>query len=141
MRFSEATAILSLSCTLAFSAPACADTLYQQLGGEPKINALATDLVARAHADPRIRDFFDGVSDKKLAGKIAEQFCALSGGPCTYTGRSMRRAHAGLHVSEAAFNALVEDLQDAMDAQHISSAAQNRLLALLAPMARDIIEP
>ena len=39
----------------------------------------------------------------------------------------------------ADFNALVEVLQAAMDAQGIPYAAQNRLLALLAPMHRDVI--
>jgi len=52
----------------------------------------------------------------------------------------MKESHQGLGIDQAAFNALVEDLQSAMDRQHVSYHAQNRLLALLAPMSHDVIE-
>ena len=52
----------------------------------------------------------------------------------------MKQAHAGLHITRAAFNALVEDLQAAMDENKVPYAAQNRLLAKLAPMSHDIVE-
>lgn len=42
-------------------------------------------------------------------------------------------------MQQSHFNALVEVLQSAMDAQGIPFAQQNRLLALLAPMHRDVI--
>ena len=44
-----------------------------------------------------------------------------------------------MDITKAHFNALVEVLQAAMAAQGIAFAQQNRLLALLAPMHRDII--
>lgn len=47
--------------------------------------------------------------------------------------------HRGLAISEAQFNAVVEHLIDAMDAQRIPQAAQNRLIARLAPMRKDVI--
>ena len=42
-------------------------------------------------------------------------------------------------ITKGNFNALVEVLQQAMDAQGIAFGAQNRLLARLAPMHRDVI--
>lgn len=51
----------------------------------------------------------------------------------------MKAAHADLNLAPRHFNALVEDLQDAMDAEHVSFWTQNRLLALLAPMHRDVV--
>jgi hemoglobin len=51
----------------------------------------------------------------------------------------MREVHADLDINKGDFNALVEVLQRAMDAQGIPFSQQNRLLALLAPMHRDII--
>ena len=67
------------------------------------------------------------------------QLCGLTGGPCPYTVRTMKAAHADLNPAPRHFNALVEDLQDAMDAEHVSFWTQNRLLALLAPMHRDVV--
>ena len=42
-------------------------------------------------------------------------------------------------VGEADFNALVEDLQIAMDRKGIPFRSQNKLLAVLAPMHREVI--
>lgn len=51
----------------------------------------------------------------------------------------MKSAHADMDINKGHFNALVEVLQSAMDAQGIPFVQQNRLLALLAPMHRDVI--
>ena len=71
---------------------------------------------------------------------MTEQLCELSGGPCRYAGRDMRSAHEGMGVAKSHFNALVEVLQQAMDAKKIPFTVQNRMLARLAPMHRDIID-
>lgn len=51
----------------------------------------------------------------------------------------MKKAHAGIDVTRTDFNALVEVLQHSMDTQGIAFSAQNRLLAKLAPMHREIV--
>jgi hemoglobin len=51
----------------------------------------------------------------------------------------MKSVHADFEIRKGDFNALVEVLQQAMDAQGIAFTAQNRMLARLAPMHRDII--
>ncbi len=51
----------------------------------------------------------------------------------------MVAAHKGLHLNTDSFNALVEDLKRAMDQSAIPFSTQNRLLALLAPMYRDVV--
>ena len=69
---------------------------------------------------------------------MSEQFCALLGGPCTYTGRDMKTTHAGMGLKDKDFNALAEDFQRAMDDVGIPFRYQNILIAKLAPMDRDI---
>ncbi|HSF13373.1 MAG TPA: group 1 truncated hemoglobin, partial [Erythrobacter sp.] len=64
----------------------------------------------------------------------------LLGAGCEYTGRDMRAAHAGLGATKADLNALVENLQTAMREADVPFAAQNRLLAKLAPMSKDVVE-
>lgn len=76
-----------------------------------------------------------------LKEPLRDPVCQLSGGPCRYEGDTMKAAHADLGIRKADFNALVEVLQDTMDQRRIPFRTQNRLLALLAPMHRDIITP
>ena len=115
-----------------------AETLYQQFGGEPVMTKIIDDFYDNLLADPRTKDYFDGVSLKRVKRLLGEQFCMLLDGGCTYTGRSMKQTHAGDGINRAAFDALVEDLQKAMDKHGIPYRLQNKLLAKLAPMYRDI---
>ena len=116
-------------------------TLYQQFGERPGIEALVEELLVRILEDPRINAGFAEVDLVNLNDRLVEQICVEVGGPCVYTGRTMAESHASLVVTEADFNALVEDLVDAMEARGIPRRAQNRLLRRLAPMRRDIVSP
>jgi hemoglobin len=71
--------------------------------------------------------------------QLVAQICELTGGPCKLTGPGMRQVHNNIDITRADFNALDEVLQQSMDAQGIAFTDQNRLLAKLAPMHRDIV--
>jgi hemoglobin len=115
------------------------DTLYQQLGAQPGLTTLMDDFMTRLLADPRMNPFFKDVDHKHVKAELVTQLCEVSGGPCKRKGPDMKQAHAGMDINKNNFNALVEVLQESMDAQGIAFSIQNRLLARLAPMHRDII--
>lgn len=135
---------LGLACASLLALPALAQSaapagLYQALGEKAGIDRLVDDFVNRAVKDPRIGAHFKDTKPAALKESLADQFCQLSGGPCKYEGADMKSAHADMQINKGHFHALVEVLQSAMDAQGIPFAQQNRLLALLAPMHRDVI--
>jgi len=134
------TLICTLALCLAGPTFAADDSLYRAWGGETGIRAVMDDFVPRLKADARIGSFFAQTNARHLAGQLTAQLCQLAGGPCRYDGPDMRTAHAEMGVRRADFNALVELLQASMAAKGIAFADQNRMLALLAPMHRDIIE-
>ena len=115
------------------------DTLYRALGEKPGLTRLMDDFVPRLFTDPRMQPFFEGVKQEQLKQQLIDQLFQVSGGPCVYKGADMRSAHGNMEITKADFNALVEVLQDAMAAQRIDFRIQNRLLARLAPMHRDIV--
>lgn len=122
------------------TAPAAADdSLYQALGGEARIRLFTNDFYDRMLQDPRIARYFDGINVNYLKRVLADYFCVVSGGPCSYDGVSMKDAHAHLGIDRAAFNALVENLQAAMDAAGVPFPVQNRLLSRMAFFHRDIV--
>ena len=131
-----AAAFLSTRSGLAHAAD---DNLFHALGDKPGIAVLMNDFTVRLKADARIGSFFKDTKPAGLAEQLTEQVCRLSGGPCVYEGAPMNKAHQDLEIARADFNALVEVLQQAMDARGIPFATQNRPLALLAPMYRDIV--
>ena len=114
-------------------------TLYRELGERAGLERLMNHFVPQLKADPRTAEHFKESKVAHLAKQLTDQVCVITGGPCVYDGASMKDAHADYKVRRADFNALVEQLQNSMDAQAIPFGVQNRLLALLAPMHRDVI--
>jgi len=131
---------LVLAAILATFTPALADdTLWQDMGGVDNLTRIANDTADNFLADDRIKATFDNTNIDRFKTLLAEQFCSVAGGPCTYTGRNMYETHKGLHLTNMDFNAVVEDLQKAMDKDGVPFATQNRFLARLAPMQHDIV--
>lgn len=115
------------------------DSLFRDLGGQAGIDRIVGDFVPRLATDARLGEFFKRANQDHLEQMLGEMFCRISGGGCVYSGLSMKQAHQDIDVAKGDFNALVEVLQSAMDAQGVPFATQNRLLARLAPMHRDIV--
>jgi hemoglobin len=114
------------------------DSLYRAFGEKPGLVKITDDLYTNLLADPRTAPYFENAPIRRIKEKLVEQFCVLLGGPCQYTGRTMKRTHEGQNIDRAAFDALVENLQKAMDKNGVPFHSQNKLLAKLAPMYRDI---
>jgi len=123
---------------MAQGAPA---SLYDRLGGADGVAAISSALIDRVSSDPVLgRSFKDSKLDR-IKRLLAEQICELSGGPCHYSGDSMKEVHAGHHISQADFYGMVAALRDILKQRHVSQGATNELLRLLAPMKRDVVEP
>ena len=120
-------------------APAPQKSLYDRLGGQPAITAVVDDFVGNVAADSRINGFFAKTDIPRLKRLLVEQICAGTGGPCTYTGRSMPEAHRGMHITDAQFGALVEDLQKSLNKFKVPEKEQADLLAVLGPMKPAIV--
>ena len=133
------TFLLGLALTAGMAQAQNTDALYTELGGQPGLVALIDDFMPRLLADARMNPFFKDVDQAHVKDQLVSQFCEVSGGPCRHKGPDMKKAHAGFDINRAHFNALVEVLQNSMDARGIPFAAQNRLLARLAPMHREIV--
>lgn len=135
-QFALLAALLGLACSF----PVRADgTLYTRLGERAGIERIVNGAVALYMTDPRLKDDFDNINPDRLKTRLTAFVCQLAGGPCEYKGRSMAASHKGLHLNQTKFNAVAEDLQAAMEQVGIPYWTQNRLMALLAPMQRDIV--
>ena len=113
--------------------------VLDEFGGEAGLTALMETFMAGLLADPRTKPFFANADQVRVKRQLTEQFCVILGGDCTYTGRDMRSSHKGQDIDRGHFNALVEVLQVAMDQHGVPFRAQNKLLAKLAPMHREVV--
>jgi hemoglobin len=114
-------------------------SLYERLGGKDAITAVVDDFVANVAADNRINKFFAKTNIANLKRNLVDQICQATGGPCTYSGRDMRTAHKGLGISDAEFNALVEDLQKSFNKFKVPDKEQGELLSILGSLKPQIV--
>lgn len=131
--------LVAASANVAF-AQAPNEAALAPYGGYAGLGKITHDFVERVQKNPRISSFFKDADIDRLEGMLTDQFCDVLGGGCKYAGKSMKEAHANMKVRTADFNALAEDLQDALTAANVPNHQQNKLIAKLAPMHRDVVE-
>ena len=119
-------------------------SLYSRLGGKKAITAVVDEFVNNVAGDGRINKFFaDTAKDpkrlKKFKENLVDQICQASGGPCKYHGKDMKTAHKGMGITDADFNALVDDLVKALDKFNVGAKEKNELLGALGGLKDQIV--
>ena len=129
--------LLLISCnSMTSQQPA---TLYERLGAEPGVANIVDHLLYEIGESDVLRPVFAKTDIDRFRTKLIEHICALSDGPCHYTGDNMAEVHAGMVMSNRHFDAMVTALSDAMTDNNIASGAQNALLARLVPLHDEIM--
>ena len=115
-------------------------SLYERLGGINAITAVVENFRDRVAGDNRINQKFAKTDLGRLRKMLIDQVCEATGGPCKYTGRGMKDAHAGMSVTSGEFDALVQDLVATMNHFKVGKTEQNEVLGVLGPLKTDIVE-
>ena len=115
-------------------------SLYDRLGGVDAITKVIDEFASRVVADDRINKKFAKTDVPRLRLHLIEFVCKATGGPCEYTGLSMKASHKNMKVTDGEFNALVEDLGAALDKLGVGAQEKQDLVAALGPLKPDIVE-
>jgi hemoglobin len=115
-------------------------TLYERVGGLPTIRQVVDDFVNRLRADPRVQEFFADSNIPMVKERITHLTCEVAGGPCTYLGADMKTSHVGLRISDAHFDAVVEDFAASLDKFGVRPREKGEFLSILGKLRADIVE-
>jgi hemoglobin len=102
--------------------------------------AVVDDFVGNVAGDKRINGFFAKADASRVKAKLVEQICQGAGGPCIYTGKDMKSVHKGMGIANKHFDFMVQDLTKTLNKFKVPKREQRELIALLAPMRKDIVE-
>lgn len=119
------------------------ESLYKRLGGYDAIAAVTDDFIVRLATDKVLSRFFVASSDdskKKIRQHIVDQLCFATGGPCYYTGRSMKDSHQGMKISENDWNITAKLLTETLNKLKVPLKEQGELMAIVASVKKDIVE-
>ena len=81
-------------------------TLYERLGGLKGITMVSDDFIDRLVVNNTLNKNLAINEGRKnspppyLKFQVSQLVCEVSGGPCKYTGKAMKQAHAHLNISE-----------------------------------------
>ncbi len=120
-------------------------SLYARLGGKAAIEAVVDDFVARVAVDPRVlanewvKKRLEVIHIPSLKVHLVNQLCEAAAGPCKYTGRDMKMAHAGLEITSRDFDIAVEDLVASLDKFKVGEREKKEILELLGTMKKDVV--
>ena len=120
-------------------------SLYERLGGQPAVEAVANGLVDRILADTRVNTWFKRTAStpENIAtykAKLSSFICSAVGGPCKYTGRDMVAAHKGRAVTNEAFNAVAEDLSAQLDQLKVPAQEKREVMDLIGTLRSSIVQ-
>jgi hemoglobin len=113
--------------------------LYQEIGGRDKIAEITNNLIQEISFNPHIMKYFENTNVERFREKLNEHLCVVADGPCKYTGDSMLQVHTGMNINENHFNVMVDLLISAMTTANVAHSTQNKILARLVPMRKDMI--
>ena len=117
-------------------------TLYEQLGGEPAVDAAVDIFYRKVLADGRISRFFEAVDMQAQAAKQKAFLTMVFGGPNRYTGRDMRMAHARLvtqGLDDSHFDAVVENLGATLRELGVGDAQIGQVAAIAESVRNDVL--
>jgi len=120
-------------------------SLYDRLGGQPAVQAVASGLVDRILKDDRVNKWFAHAASspentKVYKEKLAAFICKSTGGPCNYTGLDMVAAHKGKGVTSDAFNAVAEDLSAQLDQLKVPAKEKGEVMTLIGSLKPSIVQ-
>ncbi len=141
---------IAVALLLAGAAPVQAQqgegkSLYERLGGVYAIAVVVDDFIERLsvndvlNANPAIDEARARVPAAGLKYRVTELVCQATGGPCEYSGRTMKASHAHLSITEREWQAMVADFRRTLDKFQVPAREQEELLAIVESTKGDIV--
>lgn len=120
-------------------------SLYERLGGEYPIAVVVDSFIDLLlvndvlNANPAIREARDRVPTPGLKYHVAALVCQVTGGPCKYTGRTMKESHAHLNITEREWQAMLSDFRRVLNNYQVPQREQEELIAIVESTKKDIV--
>lgn len=136
------------ACLLMATAAQSADApqpLYERLGGLKGITMVVDDFIDRLvinktlNNNPAINAGRKASPPPYLKFQVSQLMCEVTGGPCKYTGRSMKDAHAHLNISEKEWSVMATEFKKSLDKYKVPTTEQQELFDIVGKTKADIV--
>jgi hemoglobin len=114
-------------------------SLYEELGSEIGIRKVVDDFYDRVVADPELAPYFSLSDMAGLRRHQVDFLSAATGGPKHYSGQDIAAAHAGLAITDTAFDLVVGHLLGCLDGFGVGPGTVGRVVEALSPLRPAIV--
>ena len=139
--------IMAATATHAARAPVTQPSLYERLGGAYSIATVVDDFIERLlvnatlNANPAIKEARTRVPKAGLKFHVTALVCEVTGGPCKYTGRTMKESHERLNITQTEWDAMVADFKTTLNKFKVPQREQQELITIVGSTKNDIVRP
>ena len=117
-------------------------SLFEQLGGQPAVDAAVDIFYRKVLSDDRISGFFDDVDMDRQIGKQKAFLTMAFGGPSRYSGADLRTGHAHLvkrGLDDTHFNAVAEHLNGTLEELGVAPDLIGQVMAIAGSTRNDVL--
>ncbi|RKD24467.1 globin [Ammoniphilus oxalaticus] len=115
-------------------------SLYEKVGGEAAVEKVVEYFYNEGVLkDDTVNHFFKDTDMKKQMEHQTKFISFALGGPNTYTGSSMAKAHEGMNIQPEHFDAIVKHLHDALAHFGVGEAEIGQALSKVGSLREDIM--
>jgi hemoglobin len=121
-------------------------SLYERLGGTYSIATVIDDFIERLlvnttlNANPAITEARTRVPKAGLKFHVTALVCEVTGGPCKYSGRTMKESHQKLNITPAEWDAMVADFKATLNKFKVPQREQQELITIVGSTRNDIVQ-
>lgn len=131
--------VLALSFSASAKEVVAGPSLFDRMGGAEVARKIVADAWKNHTTNPIIKDRFIHSDPAYFKAKVYEIFAASTGGGVEYTGKDMKTTHAGMNINEMEFNAVVDDVLEALVKNGIEQKERNEVLGILWSVRGDVV--
>ena len=114
-------------------------TLYERLGGEEKIRAIAGGIFDNHRNNALVKVRFADSDRDSVIKLVTEFICMGTGGTQQYTGRDMLEVHRGMNISEQEYLAVVDDIMSALEKNDVGDREKQEMLFIAYSLKEQIL--
>ncbi len=118
-------------------------SLFEQLGGQPAVDAVVETFYRKVLTDDRVSGFFDDVDMDRQMNKQKAFLTMAFGGPAAYSGKAMRDAHrplVGRGLQDRHVDAVIELLGQALAEHGVGPALIDQVAAIAGSVRDDVLD-
>ena len=114
-------------------------SIFEQVGGNDVVKTAVTVFYNRVSDDESLNPWFEGVDLSRLRAHQRAFLSAALDGPRLFAGRDLAQAHAGMAITDDAFDAIVHHLLTALGDLEIAPALVDQVADRLEALRDEVV--